>query len=80
VEVDGVTVLPTGSAAALRLRRAGDSPVPRARLDSLVRSGRALPVSSAQVQVPRASVGAGCLKPGGHLTVVLGGPVTVGGS
>jgi hypothetical protein len=77
VEVNGVAVLPAGATAVLRLRRGGDPPGPRARLDSLVRSGRALPIGSAQVQIPRASTSGGCLRAGARLTVVLGAGVTV---
>ena len=77
VEVNGVPVLAVGTAAVIRLRRAGNPPAPRARLDSLVRSGRALPISSAQVQIPRGSASGACLRAGARLTVVLGEGVTV---
>ena len=77
VEVSGAAVIPAGATAALRLRRSPDSPPLRARLDSLVRSGRALPISVAQVRIPRGAVSGSCLEPGARLTVVLGEPVTL---
>jgi hypothetical protein len=77
VQVRGATVLPAGATAVLRLRRATEGPVPRARLDSLIRSDLALPISSAQVRVPRASAAGACLRAGARLTAVLGEPVTV---
>jgi hypothetical protein len=77
VQLNGATVIPAGATAVLRLRRAGDPPEPRARLDSLVRSGQALLVTSAQVQIPRASASGACIRAGGQLTVVLGEAVLV---
>jgi hypothetical protein len=77
VEIHGGTVIPAGATAALRLRRSADSPPLRVRLDSLVRSGRALPISAAQVRIPRGAVSGSCLEPGARLTVVLGEPVTL---
>jgi hypothetical protein len=77
VEVNGATVIPAGTTAVLRLRRAADQPIPRVRLDSLVRSGRALPVSSSQVQIPRGWASGVCLRAGARLTAVLGDAVAV---
>jgi hypothetical protein len=77
VEVNGVAVLPAGTTAVLRLRRAGDPAAPRARLDSLVRSGWAVPITSAQVQIPRGSASGPCIRAGARLTVVLGEDVTI---
>jgi hypothetical protein len=77
LEVNGATAVPAGATAVLRLRRAGDPPAPRVRLDSLVRSGQALAVSSAQVQMPRGSTVGFCLRAGARLTVVLGEAVSV---
>ena len=72
-----VAVLPAGTTAVLRLRRAGDPAAPRARLDSLVRSGWAVPITSAQVQIPRGSASGPCIRAGARLTVVLGEDVTI---
>ena len=77
VEVNGVAALPAGTTAVLRLRRAGDPPRPRARLDSLVRSGWALPITSAQVQIPRGSATGACIRAGARLTAVLGEEATI---
>jgi hypothetical protein len=77
VDIHGATAISAGATAALRLRRSADSPPLRARLDSLVRSGRALPISAAQVRIPRGAVSGSCLEPGARLTVVLGEPVTL---
>jgi hypothetical protein len=77
VEVRGATVLPAGTTAVLHLRRAGRPAVLRARLDSLVRAGQALPISSAQVQIPRGSASGFCLRAGAQLSIVLGEAVMV---
>jgi hypothetical protein len=69
-----------GATAVLRLRRAGRPAELRVRLDSLVRSGRPLPISSAQVEIPRAAASGFCLQAGGRLTAVLGESVSVAGS
>jgi hypothetical protein len=77
VQVHGATALPSGTTAVLRLRRGGRPAALRVRLDSLVRSGQALPISSAQVQVPPGSVSGVCLRAGARVTIVLGEAVTV---
>jgi hypothetical protein len=76
VQVHGAPALPSGTTAVLRLRRAGRPAALRVRLDSLVRSGQALPVS-AQVQVPPGSVSGLCLRAGARVSIVLGEAVSV---
>jgi hypothetical protein len=77
VQVRGVTVIPAGTTAVLHLRRAGRPAVLRVRLDSLVPSGRALPIASSQVQIPRAAASGVCLRAGAQLNVVLGEAIMV---
>jgi hypothetical protein len=77
VRVNGATVLPAGTTAVLRLRRVGAPAAPRVRLDSLVRSGVAVSVSSSQVQIPAGSASGACLRAGARLTAVLGEAVTL---
>ena len=77
VQVRGTTVIPAGATAVLHLRRAGRPAGLRARLDSLVRSGRALPIASSQVRIPNASASGVCLRAGAQLNIVLGEGVTV---
>jgi hypothetical protein len=77
VEVRGATAFPAGTSAVLRLRRAGHPAVLRARLDSLVRSGQALPIAGAQVQISSGSASGFCLRAGAQLSIVLGEAVMV---
>jgi hypothetical protein len=77
VRSSGGVVLPAGTTAVLHLRRAGTPAAPRARLDSLVRSGSALAIPSAQVQIPRGSVNGVCLRTDGRVSAVLGAGVSL---